>query len=101
MQLRQPVGPPPGEARSDTDILFDLAVRLGLGEHFWNGDVEAAYRHQLATSGLGLEALRDTLALIVNIAEPALRDGADGAALVGSLTVPDKGLRIVLRNAPA
>ena len=48
VQLRQPVVPPPGEARSDTDIIFDLAVRLGLGEHFWNGDVEAAYRHQLA-----------------------------------------------------
>ncbi len=45
-------------ARSDTDIIFDLAVRLGLGEHFWNGDVEAAYRHQLAPSGLSPEALQ-------------------------------------------
>ena len=58
VQLRRPVVPPPGEARSDTEILFDLAVRLGLGEHFWNGDVDAAYRHQLAPSGLSLEALR-------------------------------------------
>jgi anaerobic selenocysteine-containing dehydrogenase len=58
VQLRQPVVPPPGVARSDTDIIFDLAVRLGLGEHFWNGDVEVAYRHQLAPSGLSLEALR-------------------------------------------
>jgi len=58
VQFRQPVVPPPGAARSDTDIIFDLAVRLGLGEHFWNGDVEAAYRHQLAPSGLRLEALR-------------------------------------------
>jgi len=58
VQLRKPVVPPPGAARSDTDIIFDLAVRLGLGEHFWNGDVEAAYRHQLAPSGLSLEALR-------------------------------------------
>ncbi|PPQ38850.1 molybdopterin oxidoreductase [Rhodopila globiformis] len=58
VQLRKPVVPPPGLARSDTDIIFDLAVRLGLGEHFWNGDVEAAYRHQLAPSGLSLEALR-------------------------------------------
>ncbi len=56
VQLRQPVAPPPGAARSDTDIIFDLAVRLGLGEHFWNGDVEAAYRHQLAPSGLSLDA---------------------------------------------
>ncbi len=58
VQLRRPVVPPPGEARPDTDIIFDLAVRLGLGEHFWNGDVDAAYRHQLAPSGLTLEALR-------------------------------------------
>ena len=58
VQLRQPIVPPPGAARSDTDIIFDLAVRLGLGEHFWNGDVEAAYRYQLAQSGLSLEALR-------------------------------------------
>ena len=41
-----------------TDIIFDLATRLGLGEHFWGGDVQAAYRHQLAPSGLSLEALQ-------------------------------------------
>ncbi len=58
VQLRRPIVAPPGAARSDTDIIFDLAVRLGLGEHFWNGDVEAAYRHQLAPSGLSLESLR-------------------------------------------
>ncbi len=58
MQFRQRIVPPLGEARPDTDIIFDLAVRLGLGEHFWSGDVEAAYRHQLGLSGLSLEALR-------------------------------------------
>jgi len=58
VQLRQPVVPPPGEARSDTDFVFDLAMRLGLGEHFWHGDVEAAYRHQLGLSGVSLEQLR-------------------------------------------
>jgi anaerobic selenocysteine-containing dehydrogenase len=58
VQLRQAVVPPQGEARSDIDIIFDVAVRLGLGEYFWNGDVEAAYRHQLAQSGLSLEDLK-------------------------------------------
>jgi anaerobic selenocysteine-containing dehydrogenase len=58
VQLRQPVVAPPGEARADTEIVFDLAGRLGLGEHFWGGDIEAAYRHQLAPSGVTLEALR-------------------------------------------
>ncbi len=50
--------PPPGEARSDTDIIFDLAMRLGLGTDFWHGDVDAAYRHQLGPSGVSLDQLR-------------------------------------------
>lgn len=58
LQLRPAVVPPPGEARSDTDIVFDLATRLGLAEAFWGGDPEAAYRHQLEPSGVTLEQLR-------------------------------------------
>ena len=58
VQLRQPVVPPMGEARGDTEIVFDLACRLGLGEHFWDGDVDAGYRHQLGPSGISLEELR-------------------------------------------
>jgi anaerobic selenocysteine-containing dehydrogenase len=58
VQLRQAIVPPPGQARPDTDIVFDLATRLGLGPLFWNGDVDAAYRHQLAPSGITLEQLR-------------------------------------------
>jgi anaerobic selenocysteine-containing dehydrogenase len=58
VQLRQRVVEPRGEARSDTQIVFDLATRLGLGAHFWGGDIEAAYRAQLAPSGVSLEALR-------------------------------------------
>ena len=50
--------PPPGEARPDTDFIFDLACRLGLGAEFWDGDVEAAYRCQLGPSGVTLEQLR-------------------------------------------
>jgi anaerobic selenocysteine-containing dehydrogenase len=58
VQLRQPLIAPRGEARSDLQIVFDLATRLGLGQHFWNGDIDAAFRHQLAPSGITLEALR-------------------------------------------
>ena len=58
VQYRQAVVPPPGEARPDTDVIFDLAQRLGLGQHFWQGDLDAAYRHQLGASGLTLEQLR-------------------------------------------
>ena len=59
VQLRRPVIEPRGEARADTEIVFDLACRLGLGDRFWGGDIDAAYRHQLAPSGVTLEALRE------------------------------------------
>ena len=59
VQLRRPLVPPRGEARSDLQIIFALAGRLGLGEHFWGGDLDAAIRHQLAPSGVTLEQLRD------------------------------------------
>jgi len=58
VQWRQAVVPPSGEARSDVDFIFDLAKRLGLGEHFWDGDVQAAYRQQLGPSGVSLEELK-------------------------------------------
>jgi anaerobic selenocysteine-containing dehydrogenase len=58
VQLRGPIVAPRGEARSDLQIVFALADRLGLGEHFWNGDLDAAWRYQLAPSGITLEALR-------------------------------------------
>jgi anaerobic selenocysteine-containing dehydrogenase len=59
VQLRKPVVPPQGEARGDTEIVFDLAGRLGLGGHFWGGDIEEAYRYQLGPSGISLETLRE------------------------------------------
>ena len=58
VQLRRAIVAPAGEARSDTDFIFSLAVRLGLGEHLWNGNVEEAYRYQLAPSGVTLDQLR-------------------------------------------
>jgi anaerobic selenocysteine-containing dehydrogenase len=59
VQLRPRVVEPRGEARSDTEIVFDLACRLGLAEHFWDGDIEAAYRARLHPSGVSLEALHE------------------------------------------
>ncbi len=58
VQLRPRVVPPRGEARSDMAIVFDLAKRLGLGDRFFGGDVEAGYRYQLAPSGVSIETLR-------------------------------------------
>jgi anaerobic selenocysteine-containing dehydrogenase len=58
VQLRPALVPPRGEARADIDVVFDLAARLGLGQHFWNGNVEAGLRHLLAPSGITPEQLR-------------------------------------------
>jgi anaerobic selenocysteine-containing dehydrogenase len=58
VQLRPAIVPPRGEARPDTDIIFGLAQRLGLSAQFWNGDIDAAYRHQLTPTGISLEQLR-------------------------------------------
>lgn len=58
VQFRPAVVAPRGEARADIDIVFDLAVRLGLGHQFWQGNVDAALDHHLAPTGLSAEALR-------------------------------------------
>jgi anaerobic selenocysteine-containing dehydrogenase len=58
VQLRAPLVPPVGEARPDIEIIFDLATRLGLGQHFFDGSVDAGWAHQLAPSGVTLEQLR-------------------------------------------
>lgn len=58
VQLRPAIVPPVGGSRSDTEFIFDLAVRLGLGEHFWHGSIDESYRHQLGPSGITLEQLR-------------------------------------------
>ena len=59
VQLRTPLAHARGEVRSDLQIVFALAVRLGLGDQFFGGDIEAAWRHQLAPSGITLEQLRE------------------------------------------
>lgn len=59
VQLRPAAVEPCGEARSDEAIVFDLACRLGLGEHFFGGDREAALRARLAPAGLSPEQLRE------------------------------------------
>jgi len=60
LQYRPAVVPALGERRSDTWIIFELAQRLGIGDKFWDGDIDAAYAHELAPSGVSLEQLKNT-----------------------------------------
>ena len=57
VQLRPAAIQPVGESRPDTEIIFDLAKRLGLAQHFFDGDIDAALDHQLAPSGLTTQQL--------------------------------------------
>jgi anaerobic selenocysteine-containing dehydrogenase len=59
VQLMPPVVSPLYESRPDISMVFDLAVKMGLGEKFWNGDVEAAFNYQLAPSGITVADLRE------------------------------------------
>ena len=58
IQLRQRMIEPLGESRSDTEVAFDLAVRLGLDKEFFGGDVEAGWNHILQPIGLTVDLLR-------------------------------------------
>jgi len=58
VQYRPRVIAPRFEARSDLEIIFDLAQHLGLGDKFWNGDIEEAFNDQLKPLGLTLSDLK-------------------------------------------
>jgi anaerobic selenocysteine-containing dehydrogenase len=58
VQLRPPVVQSLYESRSDLEIIFDLATRLGLSGQFFNGDIDLAWNYHLAPSGLAVEQLR-------------------------------------------
>ena len=49
---------PLGEARSDWRFYLDLAVRMGYGEHFWNGDMDAFQNEALSRYGVTVDDLR-------------------------------------------
>ncbi len=76
LQYRAAVVEPLAERRSDTWIIFELAKRLGLGDKFWHGDVEAAYAYELQPSGITLEQLKGADGGISLPVEPAFEKHA-------------------------
>lgn len=59
VQLRQRTVSPRGEARSDNEIVFDLACRLGMKDDFFGGDIEKGWNYMLEPLGLTAAVLRD------------------------------------------
>ncbi|WP_048959817.1 molybdopterin-dependent oxidoreductase [Enterobacter bugandensis] len=58
VQLRPQLVPPLGESLADYEIVFRLACKIGMGEHFFHGDIDAGFNHILKPSGITLEMLR-------------------------------------------
>ncbi len=56
--MRQAAIASAGESRPDAYIVFELAKRLGFGNLFWNGDINAGLNAILAPLGLTLDELR-------------------------------------------
>jgi anaerobic selenocysteine-containing dehydrogenase len=58
VQLRPASITPRHESRSDMEVMFELAKRLGFGDRFWNGDIEAGFNHQFEPSGITVAQLK-------------------------------------------
>ena len=58
VQLRPAVVPPEHESWPDMKIIFELAKRLGLGDKFWDGNIEAGFNYQFAPANITVEQLR-------------------------------------------
>jgi anaerobic selenocysteine-containing dehydrogenase len=58
VQVRRAVVAPEYERRSDLDVMFNLAVRLGLGDAFFEGNVEAGLNEMLSRLGKTMAELR-------------------------------------------
>lgn len=58
LMLSSPVIKPVGESRSDLDIICGIARHLGLGDLFWNGNLDAAIDELMAPSGYTAAELR-------------------------------------------
>lgn len=58
VQLRQRMVSPRDDSRSDNEIVFDLACRLGLRDEFFGGSLDAGWNYLLQPLGLTVQQLR-------------------------------------------
>ncbi len=58
IMARNKVVEPLGEYKSDIEFWLDLGVKMGYGEDFWHGNVEACMDYQLENFGITMEELR-------------------------------------------
>ncbi|KAF1023903.1 MAG: Selenate reductase subunit alpha [Paracidovorax wautersii] len=58
VQFRPRMVSPRGQSRSDNEIVFELASRLGIADDFFGGQLHAGWDHMLAPTGLSVAQLR-------------------------------------------
>jgi anaerobic selenocysteine-containing dehydrogenase len=58
IMARNKVIEPLGDYKSDYEFWFDLAVKMGYGEDFWDGSIEKCMNYQLENFGMTMEELR-------------------------------------------
>jgi anaerobic selenocysteine-containing dehydrogenase len=96
IQMRPAAAPPQYESWPDMKIIFQLAKRLGLGDRFWDGNVEAAFDYQFAPLNITVEQIRRTpggIAINLPMQYHKYSDKDDGGNFVGFPT-PSKRVEI-------
>jgi anaerobic selenocysteine-containing dehydrogenase len=58
IMARNKVVEPLGDYKSDYQFWLDLAVEMGYGDDFWNGDIEKCMNYQLENFGMTIDELR-------------------------------------------
>jgi anaerobic selenocysteine-containing dehydrogenase len=58
IMARNKVVEPLGDYKSDIEFWLDLGVKMGYGEDFWQGNIEACMNYQLEEFGITIEELR-------------------------------------------
>jgi anaerobic selenocysteine-containing dehydrogenase/ferredoxin-NADP reductase len=58
IQFRPQMLPQHGDCKADYEIAAELALRLGLGNEFFGGDIRAGWNYQLAPLGVTVDELR-------------------------------------------
>jgi anaerobic selenocysteine-containing dehydrogenase len=103
LQYRPRVIAPLGERRSDTWIIFELAKRLGFGDKFWQGDIEAAYEHELTPSGVSLSELKSSTGGLSLTAAPRYEKYADinEDGVIRGFNTPDKKVELYAHSFAA
>jgi anaerobic selenocysteine-containing dehydrogenase len=84
------------ERRSDIQIVFDLASRLGLEHDFADGDIEAAFDEVLGPTGVSWDGLLDHAAGVAVFPPPTYEKHASPSAGGGSTGFPTPSRKVEL-----